>query len=98
MIDLAEIEETIDKFIATHDTSFYTCSKLADMFIVLDHLRPERPEDRLTQDLRGSEFLELSSGVPYPALMKVIDEHMEALRVVQPREYQAVTDRIRSLR
>lgn len=98
MIDLAEIEETIDKFITTHDTSFYTCSKLADMFIVLDHLRPERPDDRATQDLRGSEFLEASSGVSYPALMGILNDHMEALRVVQPREYQAVIDRIRSLR
>jgi hypothetical protein len=51
-----------------------------------------------TQFMVGSEFLEAASGVSYPALMKILDEHMAALAVVNPKQYQAVIDRIRSLR
>lgn len=104
MINLSEIEETIDLFMTTHDTTFYTCSRLADMFVVLDHLKAARGEQRadapdpVTQDLSGSQFLEACSGVPYPALMRVLDEHMSALAVVQPREYSALMGKIRALR
>lgn len=50
------------------------------------------------QRMSGSEFLEACSGVPYPALMQVLDEHMSALAVVQPREYESLMERIRALR
>lgn len=98
MIDLNEIEETIDVFMTTHDTTFYTVSKLADMFTVMDHLKAPKEADPTTQRMSGSEFLEACSGVPYPALMRVLDEHMSALAVVQPREYEALMGRIRALR
>lgn len=98
MIDLDEIEETIDKFLSTRDTSFYACSRLADMFIVMDHLRASKEADLSTQRMSGSEFLEACSGVPYPALMRVLDEHVSALAVVQPREYSALMGKIRALR
>ena len=98
MIDLNEIEETIDKFVNTRDTSFYACSRLADMFIVMDHLKASKEADPTTQRMSGSEFLEACGGVPYPALMQVLDEHVSALRVVQPREYEALMTRIRALR
>lgn len=48
--------------------------------------------------MMGSEFLEASSGTSYRKLMMVLDEHMSALAVVQPREYEAVMDKIRALR
>ncbi len=98
MIDLETVEREINELETRYDTSYRVCERLAWLYVVRDHLRPERPEDRMTQDLRGSEFLELSSGVSYPALMGVLDEHMSALRAVQPREYQAVMDRMRALR
>ena len=98
MIDLNEIQETIDVFMSTHDTTFYTVSRLADMFTVMDHLKASKEADLTTQRVSGSEFLEACSGVPYPALMRVLDEHVGALQVVQPREYEALMSRIRALR
>lgn len=98
MIDLNEIEETIDVFMTTHDTTFYTVGRLADMFTVMDHLKASKEADLTTQRMSGSEFLEACSGVPYPALMRVLDEHMSALAVVQPREYESLMERIRALR
>ncbi len=49
-------------------------------------------------ELHGSEFLEACSGVPYKALMKVLDEHMEAIRLMYPTSYDNVVNRIRELR
>jgi hypothetical protein len=98
VIDLNEIQETIDLFMTTHDTTFYTVSKLADMFTVMDHLKALKEEELTTRQMSGSEFLEACSGVPYPALMRVLDEHMSALAVVQPREYESLMSRIRALR
>lgn len=65
---------------------------------VVDHLKASKVADPTTQDVHGSEFLEACSGVPYPALMRVLDEHMSALSVVQPREYESLMGRIRALR
>lgn len=98
MIDLETIEREINELETRYDTSYRVCERLSWLYSVRDHLRPQRDGDRVTQDLRGSEFLELSSGVQYPALMGVIDGHMEALRVVQPRVYDALMDKIRALR
>ena len=36
--------------------------------------------------------------VPLSDLMAVLDEHMEAIRVVCPREYESVVAKIRALR
>ena len=88
---LAEIDRLEAK-----QTSYYVCDRLAKLYTVLDHIGPQA-DDGTTQRMSGSEFLELSSGVSYRALMRVLDEHMSALAVVQPKQYAAVIDRIRAL-
>lgn len=98
MIDLETIEREINELEARGDTTYSICERLSWLYVVRDHLRPVREETRTTQDLRGSEFLEAASGVPYPALMRILDEHMSALQVVQPKEYDLVMGRIRQLR
>lgn len=95
-IDPERIEAEIDR-LESKETSYYVCSRLSMLYTVLDHVRP-RSEDGRTPEMRGSEFLELSSGVSYRALMKVLDEHMSAMAVVQPKQYAAVLDKIRGLK
>ena len=97
MISLETIEREIDEIEARSDTTYRTCERLAWLYIVRDHLRPTRADPR-TQALEGSEFLEACSGVSYPAMMQVLDAHMSALAVVQPREYEAIMGRLRALR
>lgn len=97
MIDIEEIERTIDKLEHSRDTSYAACERLAWLYVVRDHLLPPA-EGEVTRGLGGSEFLDCCDGVPYPALMQVLDEHMSALRAVQPRAYDAVIRRVRSLR
>jgi len=98
MIDLETIEREINELEARGDTTYSICERLSWLYVVRDHLRPVREETRTTQDLRGSEFLEAASGVPYPALMRILDEHMSALQVVQPKEYDLVMGKIGQLR
>ena len=48
---------------------------------------PELPPD-------ASEFLELAYSVPLDALVDIMDEHMEAVRMLYPKEYNAVLRRL----
>jgi len=99
LISLETIEREIQEIEATRDTTYKTCERLAWLYIVRDHLRPMAvPSDHRTQTISGSEFLEAASNVSYPALMGILDEHMSALAVVNPNRYQALMQRIRSLR
>lgn len=107
MIDLKIIEETISELEA-EDTSFQQCERLSWLYTVRDHIKtPEAPayvnepqsiEERITEHTEGSEFMEAASGVSYPALMKILDDHMEAMKVVHPKEYESVMSKIRELR
>lgn len=96
MVSLDTIEREIAELEARGETTYSLCERLAMLYTCRDHLRPCR-EEKTTQALEGSEFLEACSGVPYPALMKVLDEHMTAMRIVNEREYMAVLDKIRAL-
>ena len=99
MVSLETIEREIEDIEVTKDTTFRTCERLAWLYIVRDHLRPtQATSDRKTQTIGGSEFLEMSSGVSYPALMGILDEHMSALAVVSPKQYDSIMGKIRMLR
>lgn len=97
MISLDVIEKEIRELEARGETTYAQCERLAWLYVVRDHIRPTVEGSQSTQELSGSEFLEACSGVSYPALMKVLDEHMTAMRIVNGREYQAVIDKIRAL-
>ena len=98
MIDLETIEREINELEARGDTTYAMCERLSWLYVCRDHLRPAREETRATQELVGSDFLEACSNVPYPMLMKILDEHMSAIRIVYEREYDNVMAKIRQLR
>lgn len=96
MVSLDIIEREISE-LETRETSYAVCERLAWLYIVRDNLKPKSGEPAMTESLGGSAFLELASNVPYDGLMKVLDEHMEALRVVIPKEYDSVMNKLREL-
>lgn len=98
MIDLETIEREINDLEARGDTTYSLCERLSWLYVVRDHLRPVREETRTTQRLSGSDFLEAASSVPYPQLMKILDDHMSAIRIVYEKEYDNVMAKIRALR
>ena len=97
MISLDVIEREIRELEARGETVYAQCERLAWLYVCRDHLRPALPEEERTRHMEGSEFLKACSGVNFPALMKVLDEHMTATRIVQEREYERVMEQIRSL-
>lgn len=98
MIDIEEIEREINKLEMRGDTTYSVCERLSWLYTVRDHLIPNDTKDATIPDYRGSEFLELASGVSCQALLGVINEHLEALKIVYPKSYDAVMDKIRALK
>ena len=98
MINLETIENEINRIEVEFDTSFRACERLAWLYVVRDHLAAKRMADGVTEEMQGSEFLRACSGLKYSSLMRVLDEHMNVLSVVQPKEYQALLEKIRNLR
>lgn len=96
MISLDTIEREINELEARGETTYSLCERLSWLYVCRDHLMPAREEK--AQALHGSEFLELASGISYPALMGILDEHMQALQLVQPRQYESVMDKLRQAR
>ena len=99
MIDLDKIDREIHDLEARGDTTYSLCERLAWLYIVRDHISPPVEEnDEIVRFVNGSEFLDCCEGVSYNRLMEVMDTHMEALKVVCPKEYDSVMAKIRALR
>lgn len=100
MVSLEKIEREIDELL-TKDTTYAVCERLCWLYTVRNNLRgayaSEDEGKALTGQYSGSEFMSASSQVPIDDVLGVLDEHMAALKVVQPREYEAVMNRIASL-
>ena len=98
MISLDTIEMEIRELESRGETTYPQCMRLSWLYTCRDHLKPTVEESGRTQRLGGSEFLEACSGVSYPSLMQVLDEHMSAIRTVYPAEYERILGAVRALR
>jgi hypothetical protein len=98
VISLDTIEMEIRELESRGETTYPQCMRLSWLYTCRDHLKPTDEEQRRTQRLSGSEFLEACSGVSYPAMMQVLDEHMAAIRTVYPNEFARVVAAIKALR
>lgn len=106
MIDLSMVEDAICRLEHSEDTNFATCGKLADLYIVRDHLgqaheplemyrEPEEPQMySFAPEPTDSEFIQVASSVSFERLMEVLDEHFSAIQVLYPREYSAVLKKL----
>lgn len=112
MIDLREIDDTIRELKNT-GTTVGAAEKLALLYIARDYMQredhPAQTEMRkMRRDTRAysgsaevydgsSEFRAVCSGLCDDALLDVLDKHMEAIRVLYPKEYRAVVKRIEEI-
>lgn len=76
---------------------------LASLYTIRQHMQEEqprvasnRPAPR-TESYNGSEFLQAISGKDTADVMEVLDEHMEVMRVVNPRAYESVIRKLNKL-
>jgi len=93
MVDLNIISDEIE-YLKSQETSYEVCEKLAWLYVVQDHLAAEKST---TQQSVVSEFMQAAMQADTCALMRIIDEHMDAVKVVFPAEYEAVMAKVRAL-
>lgn len=100
VIDLETIEREIDD-LEHREASYKLCQRLSWLYSVRDHLSekvyPPDGKTALKSSLSGSEFLDAANGKPYEDVMKAIDEHLEVVRLLYPKTYDGVIQRIREL-
>lgn len=99
MIDIEEIEREIQKLEARGETTYNICERLAWLYVVRDHLNDKGGTKQTKQRSRSgftgdSEFLEASSKIEFDELMRIMDEHMNAIKVIAPKEYQLIMRKI----
>lgn len=80
-------------------TTYVTCEKLSQLYIVRDHLcsADDVQKFELSPRLDGSEFLDVSSNVNVSDLLLILDEHMEVIKLLLPKEYEALIQKIKGL-
>ena len=108
MITENDLHEAIAECQGTRDPNANTCLKLASYYTILDHIRKDEPIEVPsysyasvpTQEVYSSrsEFGTLIPELDQYETMKVIDELMETLRILQPRLYSATMRKLTALK
>lgn len=105
MLDMDEIRSEIAR-LENGNTTYSAVEKLAMLYIVQERNAPTpEPEPVEIQQMPRyayasapeppqSDFLEAVSKVPIDKALQVIDEHMEAIKLLYPKEYTAVINKI----
>lgn len=110
-MDIVEINEHIRK-LKCEETNWQSVEKLAALCAVRNELseaesrenspdpQPE-PVMHMEYSTRSqepqSDFVAAASSVPFGGLMQVLDEHMKAIKLVYPKEYELVMRKISDL-
>jgi hypothetical protein len=110
-MDIDEINTHIHK-LKCGSTDWQSVEKLAALCTVRDELEethaPEKTQIQAmppatyaaaysTATEPQSDFVAAASSVPFGGLMQVLDEHMKAIKLVYPKEYELVMRKIVSL-
>ena len=108
-MDIDEINEHIRK-LKCEETSWQSVNKLAALCTVRDELEEAHAPETQTRALpptnyraaysaaaEQSDFVAAASSVPFGGLMQVLDEHMKAIKLVYPKEYELVMRKISNL-
>lgn len=98
-MNISEIEEEIHK-LEKADTNWQTVQRLAWLYTVQDHLSDDKMPivankiQNVMPEYDG-EFGEVVSGAKLDDVMNVLNEHMEVVKMLLPKEYNAVIRRIK---
>lgn len=94
-MNMLEINEEIER-LENSETDYNNCSKLAILYVIKDHI--EKPEPRIVEYSNpSSEFIEVVSGAPIESVLRIIDEHMECIKLLYPKEYSTIISKIKAI-
>lgn len=106
MLTERDLLETIEECRAMRKPTASACQLMAACYTILDHLLPEssRPANSAPVQMYsmssepvetgGSEFVRAARKAGTPRLLAVLDEHMDCVRALYPREYTAIIQRL----
>lgn len=112
MITEKDLRAAIAECQGARNPNANTCIKLAAFYTILNNLYPEKVEEPvvdvgystmpsydeyLPQIRSDSEFLNACSQKEITAVLEVINEHMEAIKLLYPKEYDSIIEKIREL-
>lgn len=109
MITEKDLKEAIAECQGARNPNASCCIKLAAYYTILNNLYPkEEPmevgystmpsyNDYLPQITGQSEFMDICSQKDIMAVLGILDEHMEAIKLLYPKEYDSIIDRIKDL-
>lgn len=106
MLTERDLLETIEECRMVKRPTASTCQLMASCYTILDHLFPEssRSADIAPVQLYsmapepvetgGSEFVQAARAAGMARLLEVMDEHMDCIRVLYPKEYETIMRRL----
>lgn len=101
MIDLHEIDAAIDE-IRREGKSIQAVERLAILYTARDYMQRETEQNErrmqpvTSPDEEVSEFRAACMGISFERIIDVLDEHMEAIKLIYPKEHDAIIRKIRS--
>lgn len=98
-MNISEIEEEILK-LEKADTNWQNVQRLAWLYTVRDHLSSDKMPivaNKVMQVMPNysGEFGQAVSGTNIDSVMSVLSEHMEVIKILFPKEYQEVINKIK---
>lgn len=106
MLTERDLLETIEECRMVKHPTASTCQLMASCYTILDHLFPEssRSADIAPVQLYsmapepvetgGSEFVQAARAAGMTRLLDVMDEHMNCIRALYPKEYETIMRRL----
>ena len=99
-MNVEEIKQEIVK-LEQAETNWTNLQRLSWLYSVYDHIGDGDIKIRSTVNVMpelDGEFGKVVSHVPIDGLMNVLSEHMSVVKILYPKEYEAVIDRIKEIR
>ena len=100
-MNVAEISEEISK-LEQGETNWTNIQRLAWLYTVHDHLTDRglpviANEVQTVMPNYAGEFGEVASGKDIGGLMNILSEHFGVVKVLHPKEYEAVLEKIKEI-
>ena len=111
MITEKDLKAAIAECQGARNPNANTCIKLAAYYTILNTLYPTEPtEPKEIYDVgysmdnyippiqSDSEFLAVCSNKDITKVLEVINEHMDAIKILYPKEYDSILNRIQEIK
>ena len=110
MITEKDLRAAIAECQGARNPNANTCIKLAAYYTILNTLYPEKQNpvdvgystmpsyDEYVPQIRSkSEFMNVCSQKEIETVLEVLDEHMEAIKLLYPKEYDSIIEKIKEI-